>query len=141
MILYRADLSFADRFGRRLGPGAARPNPLDWRSEANQTMATGDDFEVARYLRYQGQKLVERFDANTYLTITEAMDQHDVGAGKGSAGEALQPFRGPSLCLGIDSDVLYPVHEQQAIVACCGQTETRVATPILIPRTAMTPSL
>jgi len=115
MISYRADVSFADRFGRRLGPGAARPNPLDWRSETNELPASGDDFEVSRYLRYQGQKLVERFDANTYITITEAMDQHDVGAGRGSASKALEPFRGPSLCLGIDSDVLYPVHEQQEI--------------------------
>jgi homoserine O-acetyltransferase len=117
MISYRVDVSFQARFGRLLAPGAARPNTLEWRSPANEVLPGGDDWEVSHYLRYQGQKLVDRFDANTYLTITEAMDRHDLAAGRGSPSAALAPFRGPALCLGIDSDVLYPVHEQHEIVA------------------------
>ena len=92
-------------------------------------MPIGGDFEVSHYLHYQGHKLVDRFDANTYLTITEAMDRHDVAAGRGSAAAALAPFRGPVLCLGIDSDVLYPTWQQREIVERCSeQTATRRAT-------------
>ncbi len=116
MISYRSAESFEARFGRQLAPGAARPNPLEWRSEGNESVPNGADFEVSRYLHYQGQKLVERFDANCYMTITEAMDRHDVGGGRGSAAEAMAPFRGPVLCLGIDSDVLYPTWQQREIV-------------------------
>jgi len=116
MISYRSDPSFAARFDRRLAPGAARPDPLEWRVEGNETIPCGDDFEVSRYLNYQGHKLVERFDANAYIVITEAMDRHDVAAGRGSAAAALVAFRGPVLCLGIDSDVLYPTHLQHEIV-------------------------
>lgn len=117
MISYRSDVSFERRFGRLLAPGAARPNPFEWRTEGNERVPSGEDFEVSHYLRYQGHKLVDRFDANTYLTITEAMDRHDVAAGRGSAAAALAPFRGPLLCLGISSDVLYPTHQQLEIVA------------------------
>ncbi len=117
MISYRSDVSFERRFGRLLAPGAARPNPFEWRTEGNESVPSGEDFEVSHYLRYQGHKLVDRFDANTYLTITEAMDRHDVAAGRGSAATALAPFRGPVLCLGISSDVLYPTHQQREIVA------------------------
>lgn len=116
MISYRSAASFQDRFARLRAPGAARPSRFEWRGEGNETVATGDDFEVSRYLHYQGLKLVERFDANTYITITEAMDRHDVGAGRGSSAEALAAFKGPVLCLGIDSDVLYPTYEQHEIV-------------------------
>lgn len=115
MISYRSDQSFDARFDRRLAPGTARPNPLEWRTTGNETLVTGGDFEVAHYLQYQGAKLVERFDANCYVTITEAMDRHDVGMGRGSASLALAPFRGPVLSMGIDSDVLYPTSEQRRI--------------------------
>lgn len=117
MISYRSDVSFDARFGRRLAPGAARPNPFQWRSEGNESVPSGADFEVSHYLHYQGVKLVERFDANSYITITEAMDRHDVGAGRGGAAAALAPFRGSALCLGIDSDVLYPTWQQREIIA------------------------
>ncbi|MHB8575744.1 MAG: homoserine O-acetyltransferase MetX [Dehalococcoidia bacterium] len=116
MISYRSAPSFESRFGRRLSPGAARPDPFEWRTEGNAGVPSGDDFEVSHYLRYQGHKLVERFDANTYIAITEAMDRYDVGAGRGSAAQALSAFSGPVLCLGIDSDVLYPTYEQRALV-------------------------
>jgi homoserine O-acetyltransferase len=116
MISYRSDVSFGFRFGRRLAPGTARPNPVEWRTEGNESVPRGEDFEVARYLSYQGIKLVERFDANAYIAITEAMDRHDVAAGRGSAAAALAAFRGPVLCLGIDSDVLYPTWQQGEIV-------------------------
>ncbi len=96
MISYRTDIAFQQRFGYR------RRN--------------GDDlFEVESYLNYQGQKLVERFDANSLLTLTEAMDRQDVGRGRGGVAAALAAISAPVLCMGIDSDLLYPAREQQAI--------------------------
>jgi homoserine O-acetyltransferase len=116
MISYRSGISFQARFARQVAPETKRKEPIEWQRQDGNAVATGDDYEVSRYLRYQGRKLAERFDANTYITITEAMDRHDVGAGRGSAAQALLPFRGPAVCLGIDTDILYPTYEQHEIV-------------------------
>lgn len=102
MISYRSAQSFSSRFGRDVAAVQENGQP---------------QFSVESYLRYQGKKLVERFDANAYLRITEAMDAFDVGEGRGGASEALRAFRGPALVLGIDSDILYPTWQQQEIVA------------------------
>ncbi len=100
IISYRSAESFEDRFGRRhASPGEATPR----------------NYEVESYLHYQGRKLVERFDANCYMRITEAMDDFDVGEWRGGASEALKAFRGPALVLGIDSDVLYPPWQQHLV--------------------------
>ncbi len=101
MISYRSAQSFGERFGRQVTP----PGEED-----------SGRFEVESYLHYQGGKLVERFDANAYMRITEAMDAYDVGGARGGAQAALAPFRGPALVMGIDSDILYPVWQQQEIV-------------------------
>lgn len=68
-------------------------------------------FPVERYLRHHGDKLVARFDANCYVTLTRAMDSHDVSRGRGSYREALRAVRTPVLVVGIESDVLYPLAE------------------------------
>jgi homoserine O-acetyltransferase len=72
-------------------------------------------FQVGSYLRYQGQKLSSRFDANSYLVLTEAMDTHDLARGRGTLGEALAGLRPRIQILGIQSDVLYPPHEIQEL--------------------------
>lgn len=100
MISYRSAASFEDRFGRR------RP--------ATDEDAAGT-YDVESYLHYQGEKLVERFDPNCYIRITEAMDDFDVGHGRGGAADALRRFGGPVLVLAIDSDVLYPPWQQQQL--------------------------
>ena len=63
------------------------------------------------YLSRQGGKFVGRFDANSYLTLSEAMDSHDVGKGRGGLSRALAGLKPPALFIGIDSDLLYPSAE------------------------------
>ena len=72
-------------------------------------------FEVERYLEYHGDKLVRRFDANSYLIIGKAMDLHDVGRGRSGVGAAMARVKAPSLVMGISSDILYPTYQQRQI--------------------------
>ena len=101
MISYRSMPSFAERFGRRTMPGEYDDPP----------------FSVESYLRYQGRKLVDRFDANCYIRLTEQMDSHDVARGRGAYPDVLRTIRQPALVVGIDSDILYPLPEQEELAA------------------------
>ncbi len=97
MCSYRSPASFARRFGR--------------------TVASDGSFQVERYLRHQGEKLVARFDANTYLTLSLAMDSHDVSRGRGEFRAVLRSLHTPVLVVSIDSDVLYPPAEVEELAA------------------------
>jgi homoserine O-acetyltransferase len=105
MISYRADTIFNQRFQRRR---------LD---NKNHTFDPKNIFQVESYLKYQGEKLINRFDANCYLRLSHAMDLHDVGLNRESAEAALAGIRAKTLCIGIDSDILYPAHEQRMIAS------------------------
>lgn len=72
-------------------------------------------FAVESYLRHQGRKLVERFDAASYVALTRAMDSHDVGRGRGGVAAALGRVDQPVLVVAIPSDVLYPPVEQEEL--------------------------
>lgn len=72
-------------------------------------------FEVESYLQYQGEKLVNRFDAVTYDRLTKSMDTHDVSRGRGSFKEVLEKLTIPVLVIGIGSDILYPTFEQKEL--------------------------
>jgi homoserine O-acetyltransferase/O-succinyltransferase len=114
-VTFRSDNVFTDRFGRELADGASLRNGFEmWQR-----------FEVERYLDYHGEKLARRFDTNSYLVIGKAMDLHDVGRGRGGLGAAMSRIRVPSLTMGINSDILYPVYQQRQIceVLLAGGTE------------------
>jgi homoserine O-acetyltransferase len=97
MLSYRSQPSFEMRFGRR--------------------PQTEDVYAVESYLRYQGQQLIERFDPATYVTLTKAMDTHDVSRGRGDFEEVLRSIRQPTLVVSIDSDVLYWPWEQREVAS------------------------
>lgn len=91
MTSYRSRPGFEQRFGRDRRDGR---------------------FEVARYLEHQGKKLVDRFDANSYLALLGAMDSHDVARGRGSREKVLRALELPALVVSSATDVLYPREEQ-----------------------------
>jgi homoserine O-acetyltransferase len=95
MSTYRSHRSYQSRFGR----------------ERNHDEA----FAIESWLRNHGQRLVQRFDARTYVRLTEAMDSHDVARGRGSYESVLAAIRQPALIVSIDSDVLYPPGEQEEL--------------------------
>ena len=83
---------------------------------ANQTESDNertDDFLASSYQRYQGEKLAKRFNAYSYVLLSKAMDAHNVGRGRTSVEHALTQIRAKTLVIGIGSDVLFPVSEQQ----------------------------
>lgn len=85
-------------------------------------------FQVESYLNYQGQKLAGRFDAGSYVRLTQAMDSHDVARGRGSYGEVLGAVDIPVLATGIDSDLLYPTAEQKELAELLGHGTYREIT-------------
>jgi homoserine O-acetyltransferase len=104
-VTFRSDNIFTDRFGREPADGAQLNGRLDlWQR-----------FEVERYLDHHGDKLIRRFDTNSYLIIGKAMDLHDVGRGRGGLKSAMARIRVPTLTMGIWSDMLYPSYQQQQI--------------------------
>lgn len=117
MITYRSRESFERKFGQ------ARQEERVGRGVFNELSPAG--FQIESYLRYQGEKLVDRFDAATYVAITRAMDQHDVAWGRGSLAEILGRIQAKTLCVGISTDVLYPPEEQKEIAALIPGAEYR----------------
>jgi homoserine O-acetyltransferase len=108
MISYRSEKEFTQRFSRERIMGE---NDTLHRFDASNL------FQVERYLQYQGTKLVNRFDANTYLFISRCMDIHDLAYGRGTVHDVLGSISIPALCVGIDTDILYPATEQQRMAA------------------------
>ena len=104
-VTFRSDNVFTDRFGRELADGATLRNGFDmWQR-----------FEVERYLDHHGEKLIRRFDTNSYLIIGKAMDLHDVGRGRNGLAAAMARITVPTLTMGIWSDMLYPAYQQRQI--------------------------
>lgn len=74
-----------------------------------------ENFKSESYQRYQGLKLSRRFNAFSYHTLSKGMDSHHVGRHRNGAEEALGKIKANALVIGIDTDVLFPVNEQQYI--------------------------
>lgn len=72
-----------------------------------------DDYRASTYQSYQGQKLVNRFNAYSYWYLTKTMDSHNVGRGRHGVEKALSQIKARTLVIGIHSDVLFPIEEQQ----------------------------
>ena len=119
MISYRSQVSFEERFGR------AAQAPDDPRNGRSPFTSSEPSFQVESYLRYQGHKLVDRFDASSYVYLTRAMDMHDVGSNRGGVEQALGSIKARALCIGISSDILYPASEQRAIARCIPRSRYR----------------
>jgi homoserine O-acetyltransferase len=75
-----------------------------------------NDFKASSYQSYQGEKLVNRFNAYSYWYLTKAMDSHHVGRKRNSVEDALKLIQAKTLVIGIKNDVLFPVEEQQFLV-------------------------
>ena len=103
-ITYLSDESMHSKFGRRL------------RHREQYGFDFTDEFEVETYLQHQGLKFVERFDANSYLYITKAIDYFDLAAGYGSLEKALAGAAAKFLVVSYSSDWLYPSYQSRELV-------------------------
>ena len=92
---YRTDLEFEGRFGRS--------------AQAEEDPRKGGRFAVESYLEHHGDTLVRRFDPNSYIVLSEAMNHHDVGRGRNGVARALAGVRADVAVAGITSDRLYPI--------------------------------
>jgi homoserine O-acetyltransferase len=102
LLNYRSHGELNDRFERT------------WQSQVSP-LGKGGRFAVESYLDFHGNKFTRRFDANSYITLVEAMNSHDVGRGRGSVEEGLKSVKATSLVAGIDSDRCFPIGDQQRI--------------------------
>jgi homoserine O-acetyltransferase len=111
-ISYRSELEFDQRFGR---DHQGDENPL-----------AGGRYAVESYLDYHGEKLTRRFDANSYIVLSQAMNHHDVGRGRGGVAAALSRVTAETTLAGISSDRLYPLrlqHELAELTPTAGDVE------------------
>lgn len=102
-ITYLSDVGMEAKFGRK-------------RRNADAQEHFDVEFEVESYLRYQGQAFVSRFDANTYLYLTKALDRFDLHGPNGTLDESLQAVTAPGLVVGFTSDWLYPPQGNREVV-------------------------
>lgn len=121
LLNYRSDTELDYRFGR------------SWQS-AVSPLGHGGRFAVESYLDFHGNKFTRRFDANSYITLVQAMNSHDVGRGRGGMEEALRRIETPTLILGIPSDRLFTLSGQDQIAGFTpgsldGDQATRIDSP------------
>ena len=86
-------------------------------STQQDELPTYENFRSESYQRYQGEKLAKRFNAYSYYMLTKTMDSHHLGRGGNSAIEKLSQIKSRCLVIGISSDLLFPVSEQEFIAA------------------------
>lgn len=104
-ITFLSDESMNAKFGRRF---SARDGQFDFFGQ----------FEVERYLNYNGYSFVDRFDANSFLYLAKALDLYDVAWGYESLSEAFSQVRSPMQFFAFTSDWLYPPYQSEEMVTC-----------------------
>lgn len=100
-ISYRSERELGERFGRN--------------RQGDEVIDQGGRFAVESYLEHHGTKLVQRFDANSYIVLSDSMNSHDVGRGRGGVQAALAAITANTAVVGIESDRLYPLKQQQEL--------------------------
>ena len=100
-VTYRSELEFDERFNRG--------------HQNDEHPFEGGQYTVESYLEYHGEKIGNRFDANSYISLARAMNHHDVGRGRGGVAEALLRIRAEVTIAGISSDHLYPLRLQHEL--------------------------
>ncbi len=100
-LTYRTEIELDSRFGN---------DP-----QGDEDPRAGGRYAVTSYLDHQADKLVARFDAGSYVVLTDVLNHHDVGRGRGGVEAALRGCRVPVVVGGIDSDRLYPLRLQQEL--------------------------
>ncbi|AHW63292.1 homoserine O-acetyltransferase MetX [Corynebacterium glyciniphilum] len=103
-LTYRGELELDERFSTDPQPGENPYGPYHSPTER---------FAVESYLDRQAEKLEARFDAGSYVTLTDALNRHDVGRGRGGMNAVLGSSQVPTMVAGIDTDILYPYHQQE----------------------------
>jgi homoserine O-acetyltransferase len=114
-ITYLSDEAMQEKFGRRL------------RDSHDYSFTFSADFEVESYLRHQGLSFTNRFDANTYLYITRALDYFDLTRRHGSLVQAFRDVTARFLVLGFSSDWLHPPYQLKEIVSALRATHKHVS--------------
>jgi homoserine O-acetyltransferase len=102
-ISYRGSLELESRFGRA--------------AQAGESPSDGGRYAIESYLDHHAAKLARRFDAGSYVVLSEAMNSHDVGRGRGGAAAALAQVRAKTAVVSIDTDRLYWPRQQQELAA------------------------
>ncbi len=100
-LTYRGETELDDRFANQ--------------PQGQEDPVTGGRYAVQSYLEHQGSKLVSRFDAGSYVILTEALSRHDVGRGRGGVAAVLRGCSVPVVVAGITSDRLYPLRLQREL--------------------------
>jgi homoserine O-acetyltransferase len=115
-ITYLSDAALHRKFGRRM------------QDRELPTFSFDADFQVESYLRYQGSSFVERFDANSYLYLTRAMDYFDIaGDHNGVLAEAFRGIKTRFCVVSFTSDWLFPTSESRALVHALNASSARVS--------------
>ncbi|OPX96157.1 MAG: Homoserine O-acetyltransferase [Syntrophorhabdus sp. PtaB.Bin006] len=104
-ITYMSDVSMGEKFGRKF-------------KNTKQLLKFSPEFEVEGYLQYRGDNFIKRFDPNSYLYITKAIDYFDLANGKGLR-EVFRGIESPFLVIAFKSDWLYPAYQSQEIAKAC----------------------
>jgi homoserine O-acetyltransferase len=100
-LTYRTEYELEVRFGRQ--------------QQGDEDPLRGGRFAVQSYLDHHADKLARRFDAGTYVALTEAMSTHDLGRGRGGLAAALGRITAPVVVAGVDTDRLYPLRQQEQL--------------------------